>query len=67
MSMRLEADPAGKLRYGVEVPDHARAALRAAIAAYHGVELRPVPEPSEEGDDASVEPDHLGARVTNAI
>ena len=44
--LRLDADPAGKLRYGVEVPAHARGALRAAIAAYHGVELRPVPEPS---------------------
>ena len=45
MRLRLDADPAGKLRYGVEVPAHARGALRAAIAAYHGVELRPVPEP----------------------
>ena len=57
--LRLDADPAGKLRYGVELPAHARGALRAAIAAYHGVELRPMPEPSEEGDDAPVEPDHL--------
>lgn len=57
--LRLDADPAGKLRYGVEVPAHARGALRAAIAAYHGVELRPVPEPPEEGDDAPRKPDHL--------
>jgi len=57
--LRLDADPAGKLRYGVEVPAHARGALRSAIAAYHGVELRPVPEPPEKGDDPPVEPDHL--------
>ncbi len=57
--LRLDADPAGKLRYGMEVPAHARGALRAAIAAYHGVELRPVPEASVERDDASVEPDDL--------
>lgn len=41
--LRLDADPAGKLRYGVEVPERARGALRAAMAAYHGIELRPAP------------------------
>lgn len=57
--LRLDADPAGKLRYGVEVPAHARGALRSAIAAYHGVELRPVPDPAAEGEGAAVEPDDL--------
>jgi hypothetical protein len=36
----LDADPEGRLRYGVEVPEHASAALRAALGAYSGVELR---------------------------
>lgn len=39
--LRIDNDPTGKLRYGVEVPDHARGSLRAAMAAYKGVELRP--------------------------
>ncbi len=42
--LRLDADLAGRLQYGVEVPAHARGSLRAALAAYHGVELRPAPE-----------------------
>jgi hypothetical protein len=50
--LRLDADPAGKLRYAVEVPERARGALRAALAAYEGVELRPVP-------DAPAEPEAL--------
>lgn len=41
--LRLDSDPAGKLRYGVEVPARARGAFRAAMAAYKGVELRPAP------------------------
>jgi hypothetical protein len=57
--LRLDADPAGKLRYGVEVPAHARGALRSAIASYRGVELRPVPDPAEEGEGAAAEPDDL--------
>lgn len=50
--LRLDADPAGKLRYAMEVPERARGALRAALAAYQGVELRPVP-------DAPAEPETL--------
>jgi hypothetical protein len=46
--LRLDADPAGKLRYAVEVPERARGALRTALAAYDGVDLRPVPERSAE-------------------
>ncbi len=45
--LRLDADRAGRLRYGVEVPERARAALRTSLAAYRGVELRPAPEPPE--------------------
>jgi hypothetical protein len=52
--LRLDADPAGQLRYGVEVPAHARGALRAAMAAYHGVELRPAPASSAEPDEVEV-------------
>jgi hypothetical protein len=50
--LRLDADPDGKLRYAVEVPERARGALRTALAAYQGVELRPVP-------DAPAEPETL--------
>jgi hypothetical protein len=52
--LRLDADPAGKLRYAVEVPERARGALRAAMAAYEGVELRAVPEPPVEPEAAEV-------------
>ncbi len=45
--LRLDADGAGRLRYGVEVPERARAALRTSLAAYRGVELRPAPEAPE--------------------
>jgi hypothetical protein len=46
--LRLDGDEDGKLRYGIEVPERASGALRAALAAHHGVELRPVPEPPAE-------------------
>jgi hypothetical protein len=52
--LKLDADPAGKLRYAVEVPERARGALRAAMAAYEGVELRAVPEPPAEPEAAEV-------------
>ena len=52
--LKLDADPGGKLRYGVEVPGHARGALRAATAAYSGVDLRPAPQTIDEGDGAEV-------------
>lgn len=52
--LSLDADPAGKLRYAVGVPEHARGALRAAMAAYHGVELRPAPAPTEKSAKAEV-------------
>jgi hypothetical protein len=47
----LDADPVGRLRYGVEVPDHAVGALRAALASYSGVELRP----ADDSDAVEVE------------
>jgi len=46
--LRFDADPAGKLRYCVEVPERARGALRGAMSAYKSVELRPAPEPRPE-------------------
>lgn len=52
--LRLDADVAGKLQYGVEVPAHARGALRAAFAAYSGVELQPVPTAAAEAGEAEV-------------
>jgi hypothetical protein len=52
--LRLDSDPDGQLRYGVEVPEHARGALRAAVAAYQGVELRPAPTTIEEGEGVEV-------------
>jgi hypothetical protein len=39
--VRLDADEAGRLRYAIELPDHARAAIRVGLAAYSGVELLP--------------------------
>jgi hypothetical protein len=41
--LRLDADEAGRLRYLIEVPRHATAALRVGLAAYGEVELRPAP------------------------
>lgn len=52
--LRLDADPAGKLRYAVEVPERARGALRAAMAAYQGVELRAAPEAPPEPETGEV-------------
>jgi hypothetical protein len=52
--LRLDADPAGKLRYVVEVPERARGALRAAMSAYQGVELRAAPEASPEPETGEV-------------
>jgi hypothetical protein len=49
--LRLDADEAGRLRWGVEVPERARAALRASLAAYRGIELRPAPEPREADEE----------------
>jgi hypothetical protein len=46
----LDADPAGRLQYAIEVPHHAQGALRAALSPYPGVDLRP--DPSAAGDDA---------------
>lgn len=40
--VRLDADPKGRLRYEVELPTRARAALATAAAAYGEVELRDV-------------------------
>jgi hypothetical protein len=52
--LRLDADPAGKLRYAVEVPERARSALRAAMSAYQGVELRAAPEAPAEPETGEV-------------
>jgi hypothetical protein len=52
--LRLDADPAGRLRYAVEVPEHARGALRAALAAYRGVELRPAPAAADDAREIEV-------------
>jgi hypothetical protein len=52
--LRLDADPAGKLRYAVEVPERVRGALRAAMAAYQGVELRAAPEAPPEPETGEV-------------
>jgi hypothetical protein len=52
--LRLDADDAGRLQYGVEVPAHARGALRAAFAAYSGVELQPVPTAAAEAGEAEI-------------
>ncbi len=42
--LRLDTDPKGRLRYMVELPTRARAALTAAAAAYGEVELRDADE-----------------------
>lgn len=42
----LDTDLAGRLRYAIEVPAHAGGALRAALASYDGVELRPADPPA---------------------
>ena len=50
--LALDADPAGRLRYAIEVPAHAKGALRAALASYDGVELRPAdPPPTDDADE----------------
>jgi hypothetical protein len=51
---RLDADPVGKLRYAVEVPERAGGALRAALAAYHGISLRPVHEQQVDSEEVEV-------------
>jgi hypothetical protein len=40
--IRLDTDPDGRLRYTVEIPAHARATLRTALASYDGVQLHEV-------------------------
>lgn len=52
--LRLDADEAGRLRYLVELPEHARPALRVALAAYDGVELLPAPPPAPEAGGLEV-------------
>ncbi|HST39673.1 MAG TPA: hypothetical protein VLK58_09195, partial [Conexibacter sp.] len=49
--VRIDTDPAGLLRYGVELPDHARAALRTAAAGYDAVELHDLDPPPADHDD----------------
>jgi hypothetical protein len=52
--LRLDGDEDGRLRYGIEVPERASGALRAALGAYHGVELRPAPESRAEPKNVEV-------------
>ena len=52
--VRLDADEEGRLRYLIELPEHARPALRVALAAYDGVELLPAPPPAPEVEDTEV-------------
>lgn len=52
--VRLDADEAGRLRYAIELPEHARAALRVGLGAYSGVELLPA-APSEPAPSEGVE------------
>jgi len=52
--LRLDGDEDGRLRYGIEVPERASGGLRAALAAYQGVELRPASEPRAEPKKAEV-------------
>jgi hypothetical protein len=42
--IRIDHDTRGRLRYGVELPAHARIALRTAAGVYGEVELRPAPD-----------------------
>jgi hypothetical protein len=48
--VRLDADPKGRLRYMVELPSRARAALASAAAAYGEVELRDVSDEAAGSD-----------------
>jgi hypothetical protein len=50
--VRLDADPKGRLRYTVELPTRARAALAAAAAAYGEVELRDAPDDEATGPES---------------
>jgi len=52
--LRLDPDKSGRLRYAIELPDHARAALRVGLAAYGGVELLPAPAPEPEAEGVEV-------------
>jgi hypothetical protein len=54
--VQLDTDDADRLRYVVELPAHARAALRTAASAFGGVELREVDPPAGSwlGSRASV-------------
>lgn len=40
--IRLDTDPDGRLRYAIEIPAHARTALRTALASYDGVQLHEI-------------------------
>jgi hypothetical protein len=50
--VRLDADPKGRLRYAVELPTRARAALAAAVAAFGVVELRDAPDDEATGPES---------------
>ncbi len=50
----IGTDRSGRLRYGVEVPDHAVGVVRAALASYSDVELRPAEDPVEDGGGGEV-------------
>jgi len=58
--VEFDADDAGRLRYAIELPDHARGALRTAAAAYHGVDIHdddrdPDPPPTDGVEVARAE------------
>jgi hypothetical protein len=56
--IRLDTDPDGRLRYTIEIPAHARTALRTALAGYDGVQLHEVtdePAPVAAGRVARME------------
>jgi hypothetical protein len=50
----LDADPEGRMRYSLAVPERALPALRAALGAYEQVELRRVEPPDDEPEQAVV-------------
>jgi hypothetical protein len=64
--LRLDTDDAGRLRYVIEVPRHAAAALRVGLAAYGAVELQPAPaeRPGEKGGTRVVRAELVLARAS---
>jgi len=59
--VRLDTDPAGQLRYLVELPAHARGALAVVVSAYGGVDLQDVD--SADTNDPELHPRAVVARA----